>query len=111
MKRIFTTLMIAGAFMLNSNETQAQCYSAVQLDGVDDYLYSPFADYTFNTFTMEMWINSADYTPNEHYISLYQNSYIVLGGWGTGGVFDGWASGLNPVAIVTAASNTPKNRY
>ena len=107
MKRIFTTLMIAGAFMLNSNETQAQCYSAVQLDGVDDYLYSPFADYTFNTFTMEMWINSADYTPNEHYISLYQNSYIVLGGWGTGGVFDGWASGLNPVAIVTAASNTP----
>lgn len=107
MKRIFTTLMIAGALMLNSNETQAQCYSAVQLDGVDDYLYSPFADYTFNTFTMEMWINSADYTPNEHYISLYQNSYIVLGGWGTGGVFDGWASGLNPVAIVTAASNTP----
>lgn len=107
MKRIFTTLMIAGALMLNSNETKAQCYSAVQLDGIDDYLYSPFADYTFNTFTMEMWINSADYSPNEHYISLYQNSYIVLGGWGTGGVFDGWASGLNPVAINTVAANTP----
>lgn len=107
MKRIFTTLMIAGALMLNSNESNAQCYSGVQLDGANDYLHTPFANYTFSNFTMEMWINSANYNPNEHYISLYQNAYIVLGGWGSGGVFNTWADGLSPIDIASAATNTP----
>ena len=56
---------------------------------------------------MEMWINSADYNPNEHYISLHQNAYIVLGGWDSGGIFNTWANGLNPVAISSSAVNTP----
>ena len=107
MKRIFTTLMVAGALLLGSNQANAQCYSAVSLDGVNDYLYSPFSNYTFTNFTLEMWINSADYNPNEHYISLYQNSYLVLGGWGSGGVFNTWTNGLNPIDISSPAANTP----
>lgn len=107
MKKIITTLLITGGLFLNSNTTNAQCYSAVQLDGINDYLHSPFSNYTFNNFTMEMWINSADYSPNEHYISLYQNSYIVLGGWDGSGFFNTWASGLSPVDINSSAVSTP----
>tara|TARA_Y100000385_G_scaffold283186_1_gene338883 strand:- start:1772 stop:3451 length:1680 start_codon:yes stop_codon:yes gene_type:complete len=104
MKRKLFTAFIALTFVFAMNDTKAQCYSAVQLDGTDDYMHTPFATYTFNTFTMEMWINSANYNPNEHYISLYENAYIVLGGWGGGGVFDTWASGLSPVAISSPSS-------
>lgn len=107
MKRLFTTLLLAGTFLLSSNNSNAQCYSGVQLDGVNQYLHSPFANYTYTNFTLEMWINSADYNPNEHYISLYQNAYLVLGGWSGGGVFDTWADGLSPIAIATAPANTP----
>ncbi len=107
MKRIFTTLLVAGTLLISSNNTQAQCYSAVQLDGVNEFLYTPFANYTFTTFTMEIWINSADYNPNEHYISLYQNAYIVLGGWGANGVFNTWADGLNPIEINSASASAP----
>ncbi len=99
MKRFFTALLVTGAIILSSNQSQAQCYSAVQLDGTNEYMFTPFANYTFNTFTMEMWINSANFNPNEHYISLYQNSYIVLGGWSASGSLDTWANGLNPIAI------------
>lgn len=107
MKRIFTTLLLAGTLLFNSNQSQAQCYAAVSLDGVDDYLHSPFLNYSFSNFTMEMWINSANYNQNEHYISLYQNAYIVLGGWGSSGIFNTWANGLSPVAIASSAANTP----
>ncbi len=107
MKRFVTPILVAVAFLLSSNRTNAQCYSAIQLDGVNEYLYSPFSNYTFTNFTMEMWINSSDYNPNEHYISLYQNTYIVLGGWDAGGVFNTWADGLSPISIGSTTLNTP----
>lgn len=107
MKRFFTTLFVVGTLLLSNNNAHSQCYSAVQLDGVNEYLYTPFANYSFANFTLEMWINSSNYTQNEHYISLYQSSYIVLGGWGGGGVFNTWADGLNPIEINSQTVNTP----
>ena len=91
--------MITAILATSSSNIQAQCYSAVQLDGTNEYMHTPFSNYTFTTFTMEMWINSANFLANEHYISLYQNSYIVLGGWDGSGSFDTWADGLSPIAI------------
>jgi len=108
MKRFLKGGIIASlALILTNNPIHAQCYTGVSLDGVDDYLYTPFADYNFNNFTFEMLINSQDFNPNEHYISLFQNAYIVLGGWDPGGVFNTWADGLNPIEISTTSANTP----
>lgn len=98
MKQIFTTVLLAAFLTLTSN-LQAQCYSAVQLDGTNEYMHTPFNNYTFTNFTVEMWVNSADFSPNEHYVSLYQNAYIVLGGWDGTGALDTWADGLSPIAI------------
>lgn len=107
MKRIFTTFIIAGALMLSSNTTQAQCYSAVELDGVDDYLHTPFSNYSFTNFTIEAWINSADYSMNDVYVSFNQSSYVILGGWASDGSFNTWADGLNPTSINSGSGTTP----
>lgn len=107
MKSLTTLLLLMSVIALSSQKTNAQCYSAVQLDGMNQYLHTPFANYAYSNFTMEMWINSADYNPNEHYISLYQNAYLVLGGWDAGGVFNTWADGLSPIAISSPGVNTP----
>ncbi len=107
MKKIYYTVLIAFGFLFSFNRTQAQCISAVQLDGTDEYLHSPFNNYTFTNFTMEMWINAQTYSTNVHFISLYQNAYIVLGDYGSG-LFETWADGLNPISIssATPAINT-----
>lgn len=107
MKTIFTSIFVAGLLLISRNQAHSQCYSALQLDGIDEYLHTPFANYTFNNFTLEMWINSSNYNQNEHYISLYQNAYLVLGGWNAGGVFTTWADGLSPIEIGSTAANTP----
>lgn len=107
MRTLFTSMLATFVVITSMNFSKAQCYSAIDLDGINDYMYTPFNNYTFNTFTMEMWINSANYAPNEHYISLYQNAYIVLGGWGGGGVFNTWADGLSPIEISSPIASTP----
>ncbi len=107
MKKIFTSFFVAGLLLISRNQAHSQCYSALQLDGIDEYLHTPFANYTFNNFTLEMWINSSNYNQNEHYISLYQNAYLVLGGWNAGGVFTTWADGLTPIEIGSTPVNTP----
>ena len=107
MKNLNILNIIFFASLLSANISFGQCYSAVSLDGTNDYLHTPFSNYSFNNFTLEMVINSADYNPNEHYISLYQNAYIVLGGWSSGGVFDTWADGLNPISTSSTPANTP----
>lgn len=107
MKSLNFLNIIFFASLLSANVSFGQCYSAVSLDGANDYLHTPFSNYSFNNFTLEMVINSADYNPNEHYISLYQNAYIVLGGWSSGGVFNTWADGLNPISISSMPANTP----
>lgn len=86
-------------------KSSAQCISAVQLDGVNEYLHSPFNNYNFSQFTIELWMNAQTYATNVHYVSLYQNAYIVLGNYGSGTI-DTWVDGLNPIAISGAPPAT-----
>jgi hypothetical protein len=86
-------------------KSNAQCISAVQLDGVNEYLHSPFNNYNFSQFTIELWMNAQTFATNVHYVSLYKNAYIVLGNYGTGTI-DTWVDGLNPIAISGAPPAT-----
>ncbi len=97
MKIFLTTLIIAGSLILNSTTINAQCITAIQLDGVDDYLWTPFSNYTFANYTIEMWINSADYLANEMYVSIRQNKEVILGGWAVDGSFTNSTAGLMPL--------------
>lgn len=80
------------------NDSNAQCSYGTELDGSNQFLYSPFNNYDFSNFTLECWINVPNYGMNVHYISLYQNAYLVLGNWDVGS-FTTWAGGLSPVDI------------
>ncbi|MEM6929076.1 MAG: LamG-like jellyroll fold domain-containing protein, partial [Myxococcota bacterium] len=68
---------------------------ALVLDG-DDNVTVPIANYDIVEFTVEAWINVPNYASNVHYVSLYQNAYIVLGDY-SGGVISTWADGLSPI--------------
>lgn len=107
MKRLLFSLMVTGAFLFNTNQTEAQCYSAVQLDGVDDYMTSPpLTNYDYTNFTIEAWINSSDYSPNEMYVTVCQNSFFGLGGWLSDGTFSGFGLGLSPSQINSTGPGT-----
>ena len=99
MKKI--TLLFSLLFVISLNDSKAQCGNAVDLDGTNECLTSPFNDYTFTNFTLECWINVASYGSNVHYISLYKNVYLVLGDWGSGS-FDTWADGLSPISATSS---------
>lgn len=101
MKNFYFAILATLTLSFSLNKTQAQCISAVQLDGTNEFLHTPFNNYTFTNFTMEMWINSQTFATNVHFISLYQNAYIVLGDYGSGS-FETWADGLNPIMISSA---------
>lgn len=107
MKRIFTTLIIAGACMLNSTQTQAQCYSAVELDGVDDYLHTTFNNYNFVNYTIEMWFNSANYNPVEMYVHFNQNSQVALGSNQSTTSFFSGGTGLTPNLVTSGTGTLP----
>ena len=64
----------------------------LQLDGDQDYLSIPIANHTFATFTIEAMVKVSTYIANVHYVSLYQNVYLVLGDWAAGQIST-WASG------------------
>lgn len=70
----------------------------LQLDGDGDYLDIPFGNYTFATFTIEAKVKVPTYASNVHYVSLFQNVYLVLGNWNSGAIST-WASGLDPIEI------------
>jgi len=72
----------------------------LSLDGAGDYMSVPIANHTFATFTIEAKVKISTYDGNVHYVSLYQNAYLVLGDWGDGSIST-WASGLNPVDAAT----------
>lgn len=107
MKQLLFTLLTAGTLIFSTSQTHAQCYSAVQLDGVNDYLHSPFSNYSFNNYTIEMWINSADFLTNDVYVTINQSSYLILGGWQPDGSFNTWAEGLNPFTINSGSGTAP----
>ncbi|MDH3197486.1 MAG: LamG domain-containing protein [Candidatus Krumholzibacteria bacterium] len=70
----------------------------LQLDGIDSYVSIPIANHNFVSFTIECWIKVPAYDLNVHYVSLYQNAYLVLGDYGSPNAHvDTWADGLNPV--------------
>lgn len=108
MKPTLFAIIFASLFLIDTNKSYSQCYSAVQLDGVDDYLYcSSFANYDFSNFTIEMWINSADFNPNDIYVNWTKGSYIALGGWANDGSFNTWCQGLAPNSINSGSGTTP----
>ena len=74
----------------------------LSLDGAGDYLSVPFANHTFVTFTIEAKVKVPTYDENVHYVSLFQNAYIVLGDWAAGSI-NTWADGLNPVDAAIGA--------
>jgi len=71
---------------------------ALSLDGSGDYVDVAISDYTYTNFTLECWIKVPTYDDNVHYISLQDNSYLVLGDYGQG-PFSTWADGLDPIDI------------
>lgn len=101
------TLLLTGISIFSANPVSAQCYSAVQLDGVNDYMHSPFSTYTFNTFTIEMWINSANYLANDIYVVINQSSHLGIGGWQADGSFNIFGYGLSPSELNTGTGTTP----
>jgi hypothetical protein len=107
MKQLLFTILAAGTILFSPSQSQAQCYSAVQLDGVNDYLHSPFSNYSLSNYTIEMWINSADYLNNDVYVTINQSSYLILGGWQPDGSFNTWAEGLNPFTINSGSGTAP----
>ncbi len=107
MKQLLFSMVVAGAAIFNSNQAEAQCITAVELDGTNQYLHSPFSNYDFSTFTIEMWINSADYLANDVYVNWSYGSYIALGGWQSDGSFNTWADGLSPNTINSGSGTAP----
>lgn len=97
MKQLLFTIFATGALMLNSQQAQSQCITALQLDGTDDYLNTSFGNYTFANYTIEMWINSADYLANDVYVTWRQNTQVILGGWAVDGSFNNSSAGLMPI--------------
>lgn len=80
--------------------------SALQLDGLGDYAENTTFMPSLTSFTVEAWINVPSYANNVHYVSLYQNNYVVLGDYGAGAVST-WASGLDPVNAGDTILNEP----
>lgn len=105
-----TLLAIVIMAFSNCNYLDAQCTAHVEFDGGGEYLYTPFADYTFNQVTMECWVNHANYTSNVHYISLYKNIYAVIGNWSGTPNYTTWLDGVNPISL-TAPTSVPVNTW
>lgn len=101
------TLLLTGISIFSVNTARSQCITALQLDGVNDYLHAPFTNYDFSNFTIEMWINSPDFLPNEIYVNWNRGSRVTFGSWQADGSFNGGASGLVPGSINSGAGTMP----
>ena len=55
---------------------------ALGLNGTDAFVHVEIGNSEYFNFTLELWIKVQSYDRNVHYISLYQNAYLVLGHWG-----------------------------
>ena len=83
---------------------------ALSLDGVNDLVSVAIGNYPISTFTLELWANVPTYDANVHYISLYQNHYLVLGDYGAGPLST-WADGLSPVDADGSEPNPSLNAW
>ena len=85
---------------------------ALSLDGIDDFATVNIGNYGLTNFTFEAWVNPTTWDANVHFISLYQDRYIVLGDYGGGnGPINTWASGLNPVDVAPIVANPTVNEW
>lgn len=108
MKNLVRILCVFGFASFSLKSATAQCITAVDLDGTNQFLYgSSFLQYDFSQFTIEMWINSDDYTANDIYVNWRNGSYIALGGWAADGSFNTWAEGLSPNSINSGPGTAP----
>jgi hypothetical protein len=80
------------------------------LDGSGDWAQVNIPNYALPNFTLECWINVPSYTSNVHYLSLYQNQYLVLGDYSSGNL-DTWADGLSPVMISAPFAGVTTNAW
>ena len=72
---------------------------ALALDGINDFAHVNLGNYALTNFTVEAWVNVPSYNANVHYVSLYQDNYIVLGDYGgpSDGSVSTWVAGLAPI--------------
>ncbi|HXV14083.1 MAG TPA: LamG domain-containing protein [Candidatus Krumholzibacteria bacterium] len=82
----------------------------VQLDGNGDFISIPLANHTFNQFTLEVALKVPTYDSNVHYISQYQNAYLVLGDYSSGQIST-WANGLTPIDIGPATTTLSTDQW
>ncbi|MFK7783765.1 MAG: LamG-like jellyroll fold domain-containing protein [Crocinitomicaceae bacterium] len=106
MKQLLFSILAAGALTFNMQQAQAQCITALQLDGVDDYLNTSFGNYAFTNFTIEMWINSADFSGNYQFVTWRQNNQVILGDFTGDGFLNNNAAGLFPLQA-NSSQSTP----
>ena len=85
-----------GALFGGAGYTAGYDGSGLSLNGSNAYMWVDLDTFSFSTFTVEAWINVPTYGSNIHYVSLYENAYIVLGRWSSA-VVDTWVGGLTPV--------------
>jgi hypothetical protein len=98
-------LAVAGCGDDDSSGPRPEPNMVLQLDGNGDYVSIPIANHAFATFTVEVKVKVADFDANIHYVSLYQNAYLVLGDWDSD-CLSTWASGLSPVDACESANPT-----
>jgi hypothetical protein len=100
-----------GVLMGGATFGPSQFGQALQLDGVNDFVHVALSTgYTFTNFTLECWVNCPTHSTNIHYISLYQDAYLVLGNWSSGPVST-WADGLNPIDTMTSVPGLPTSTW
>jgi hypothetical protein len=110
--RLLIITLIIALFAVVSQNAESQCSgTSMHFDGTDDFLYSPFHDYEFHDFTLECWINVPTYDDNVHYISLYQNAYLIIGDWYAANSILTWAGGLDPVSIESSYFDSTDTWY
>lgn len=83
---------------------------ALTLDGVDDYAFVNIGNYALTNFTVECWVNVPTYDDNVHYVSLFQNRYVVLGDYDSGPIST-WADGLNPIDAGPVGTTPTTNEW
>jgi hypothetical protein len=107
MKKLYIYPIFLLTFIFHLTSQAQDAGKALQLDGIDDFVSVPFITHNLSNFTLECWVNVPTYDDNVHYISIYQNTFLLIGDYSSG-VVSTWADGLSPVDAGSAgAANHP----
>ena len=104
----------ASNYDATANTDDGSCLSCPGRVGFDfstayGYLHTPFANYSFDSLTVEFWINIPNLTANQHYFSLAQQKQIQVGHW-SGNTISTNLVGVSPVNLHTD-TNTIANEW